>query len=91
MSFATWAKSLRNSLRQKRLDMGLSQDVIDHEIGVAKGLVAKWEGGFRSPTGYNLYCWAKALGCDLVLLPRPENPNENRRNRPRPNRRSRSR
>lgn len=89
MSFLTQAKSLRNSLRQRRMDMGLAQPDLDHVLGVAVGLVAKWEGGFRSPTSYNLYCWAKALGCDLVLVPRPERENADRRHRPRPARRRR--
>jgi transcriptional regulator with XRE-family HTH domain len=89
MSFLTLAKTLRNSLRQRRIDLGLSQSDVDAAMGVATGLVAKWEGGFRSPTGFNLYCWAKALDCDVVLVPRPEKPNDNRSNRSRPKRRPR--
>ena len=81
MSFRKLAASLCKSLRQRRLDRGQSQSDLDHELGVATGLIAKWEGGFRSPTGYNLYCWAKALGCDLVLVPRPEAGNARRSNR----------
>lgn len=87
MSFRKLAVSLRNSLRQKRLDLGISQPELDERIGVATGLVAKWEGGFRSPTGFNLYVWARSLGCDLVLVPRPETADARDRNRPRPRRR----
>lgn len=89
MSFKKLAVSLRNSLRQKRIDLGMSQPELDEKIGVATGLVAKWEGGFRSPTGFNLYVWARSLGCDLVLVPRPEKHNADRSDRPRPQRRPR--
>jgi len=78
MSFKLLARSLTRSLSQRRQDMGLSQRDLDHHLGVAVGLIAKWEGGFRSPTGYNLYCWARALDCDLVLVPRPEAGNARR-------------
>lgn len=81
MSFKVLAKSLCRSLRQRRLDRGQTQSDLDADLGVATGLIAKWEGGFRSPTGYNLYCWAQALGCDLVLVPRPERENAHRSNR----------
>jgi transcriptional regulator with XRE-family HTH domain len=91
MSFKIMAKTLRNSLRQRRMDCGYSQTDVDELIGNAVGLVAKWEGGFRSPTGFSLYCWAKALGCDLVLVPRPEKHDEGSRNRSRPDGRRRNR
>lgn len=89
MSFRTLAKSLCRSLKQRREDLGISQNALDHAIGTTTGVVAKWEGGFRSPTGFNLYCWANALRCDLVLVPKPEKPSEDRRRRPRPDGRSR--
>jgi transcriptional regulator with XRE-family HTH domain len=91
MSFKILAKTLRNSLRQRRMDEGMSQTDLDNRLGNAVGLVAKWEGGFRSPTGFSLYCWAKALGCDLVLVPRPEKHDEGSRNRPRTDGRRRNR
>jgi hypothetical protein len=72
MTFKTLAKSLAQSLKQRRQDLGISQSRLDDILGHATGVVAKWEGGFRSPTGFHLYCWAAALGCDLVLVPRPE-------------------
>ena len=46
----------------RRRALGISQMELDHRIGVAEGLVAKWESGARRPTLYNAWCWAKALG-----------------------------
>lgn len=91
MSFKILAKTLRNSLRQRRMDEGMSQTDVDNKLGNAVGLVAKWEGGFRSPTGFSLYCWARALDCDLVLVPRPEKHHEGSSHRPRPDGRRRGR
>lgn len=92
MSFVTVAKHLRNSLRQRRQDLGFSQSELDDIIGNGTGLVAKWEKGFRNPSSFSLYSWAKALNCDIVLVPRPETEADvDRRNRPRPSRRTRNR
>ncbi len=72
MAFRRWTSDMLKQLRQRRQDLGMSQSDVDQKLGVAVGLVAKWEGDFRSPTSFNFYSWAHALGCDLVLVPRPQ-------------------
>ena len=54
-------------LRCRRYSLGIAQNALDDRIGVAPGLVAKWETGHRKPTAFNLYCWAQALGCKFEL------------------------
>lgn len=51
----------------KRHELGISQMDLDEKIGVARGLVSKWEVGIRKPSGYLFCIWAEALGCDLWL------------------------
>ncbi|MDA7766008.1 helix-turn-helix domain-containing protein [Alphaproteobacteria bacterium] len=63
----TFAESLIEQFRKRRYELGVSQPVIDEKIGVAPGLVAKWETGNRKPTAFNLHCWAEALGCKIKL------------------------
>ena len=46
---------------------GITQANLDDILGVAKGLVSKWEVGIRKPSGYLFCCWADALDCDIVL------------------------
>ncbi len=41
--------------------MGITQDELNHTLGVADRLVSKWECGIRTPTSFHLYCWADAL------------------------------
>lgn len=52
------------AIRKKR---GISQLEMDEILGVAKGLVSKWECGIRKPSGFLFLCWADALGCKLEL------------------------
>lgn len=40
---------------------------LDEIIGVARGLVSKWEVGIRKPSGYLFCVWAEALDCELEL------------------------
>ena len=75
---------LTGMLARRRREIGLSQRDLDQHLRVATGVIAKWESGFRSPTGYNLSCWARALGCDIVLVPRRERENEDLGDRPWP-------
>tara|TARA_E500000318_G_C3553344_1_gene209973 strand:+ start:472 stop:705 length:234 start_codon:yes stop_codon:yes gene_type:complete len=52
---------------KRRYELGLTQVQVDERIGVATGLVAKWESGNRKPTLFNAHCWAEALGCNIKL------------------------
>lgn len=37
---------------------------------MADRLVSHWECGVRTPTGFNLYCWADALQSRLIVIPK---------------------
>jgi transcriptional regulator with XRE-family HTH domain len=52
---------------ERRHELGLTQTSVNEDIGVATGLVAKWEIGNRKPTLFNAYCWAEALKCEVKL------------------------
>ena len=62
-----FVSDLIKQFQQRRYHLGLTQPAVDQMIGVAPGLVAKWEIGNRKPTLFNAYCWAEALGCKLKL------------------------
>ena len=50
-----------------RKQMGISQLEMDEILGVAKGLVSKWECGIRKPSGWLFCCWAEALDAEIVI------------------------
>ena len=52
---------------QARKKLQISQLEMDEILGVAKGLVSKWEVGIRKPSGYLLCCWADSLNMRLEL------------------------
>lgn len=45
--------------RRKALKM--TQAEVNDKLGVIDFLVAKWECGMRTPTSFNLLCWAEVL------------------------------
>lgn len=65
-------------LVQRRLQLGITQDELNHMLGVADRLVSKWECGVRTPSSFHLYCWADALESQMTIvandnnLPTPE-------------------
>lgn len=63
----TFSCMLISQLTERRHKLGLPQTLVDDRIGVAQGLVAKWETGNRKPTAFNLHCWAESLGCKITL------------------------
>lgn len=69
------------ALRKQR---NLTQEDLNYKLGVADRLVSKWECGLRTPTSFNLYCWADALDAKLKvvandnwknIVPKPANEN----------------
>tara|TARA_Y100001970_G_scaffold230257_1_gene285861 strand:- start:2421 stop:2684 length:264 start_codon:yes stop_codon:yes gene_type:complete len=60
-----------------RKDKNISQLEMDEILGVAKGLVSKWECGIRKPSGWLFCCWADALGMQITLTPKVQN-NDNK-------------
>ena len=53
-----------------RKNKGISQLEMDEILGVAKGLVSKWECGIRKPSGWLFCCWADALDMQITLTPK---------------------
>ena len=51
----------------RRKELGLTQDELNYRIGIADRLLSKWECGDRSPTSFNFFCWAEALGLSIDL------------------------
>jgi DNA-binding transcriptional regulator YiaG len=57
-------------LREERYKQGLTQERMNSKLGIADRLINKWECGIKSPSGFSLYCWADALDCDILIVPR---------------------
>ena len=57
-------------LVRQRHKLALTQDDVNHMLGVADRLVSHWECGIRSPTAFHLYCWADALQSKLAIIPK---------------------
>ena len=54
-------------LVSRRKELQITQEDLDFRLGTADRLVSKWECGVRTPTSFNLYCWAFALGMKLTI------------------------
>tara|TARA_R100000808_G_scaffold7037_1_gene20638 strand:+ start:1554 stop:1802 length:249 start_codon:yes stop_codon:yes gene_type:complete len=52
-------------LKAKRESLELSQEALDHKLGVTKGVVWKWENARRRPSSYLLSCWVTSLDMRL--------------------------
>lgn len=63
-------RQMVSQLVKRRHELRLSGAVVDARIGCTEYLVAKWECGIRAPSAFNLMCWAEALGCEWVLVPK---------------------
>ena len=63
-----------NQLIVLRHDRNMTQEDLNHKIGVADRLVSKWECGIRTPTSFNLYCWADALDGKIKIVPNKDRP-----------------
>jgi len=55
---------------KRRNELGYTQTSLDAHMNIARGLVSKWETGIRKPSGFLFCCWAEALGCDLIIIPK---------------------
>ena len=60
---------LRHLARVRR-SIGWTQAKLNDRLGMAARLVNKWECGIKNPSGFNLYCWADALGEKLTTAPK---------------------
>lgn len=59
------------ALRQRRVELGLSQETLAGHLGTRQQAIAEWERGFYSPTLRTIRKWADALDCHVVLEPYP--------------------
>jgi DNA-binding transcriptional regulator YiaG len=56
-------------LRQRRLELGLTQTDVAHKVGVSDYMVSKWENLMKMPTAWGLMCWCQALGVQVQVSP----------------------
>lgn len=59
-----------SQLVKRRRELDYTQEDVNDMLGVADRLVNKWECGMKTPTSFNLYCWADALDAEIHILPR---------------------
>lgn len=55
-------------LIKRRMDMALSQEELNDQLGLAKGQVAEWEDGTLMPDLNELQNWMKALDLRSELI-----------------------
>lgn len=60
-------KDVVGQLVEQRINLGYTQDQVDHMMGNADRTCSKWECGTRTPSSFNLYCWAEVLGGSFIL------------------------
>lgn len=60
-------KDIVKQLVERRKSLGMTQDNVDVRMGNADRLCSKWECGDRTPTVFNLKCWAETLKFELTL------------------------
>lgn len=61
-------------LRQRRLDLSVSQREVARHADLAPSLVSDYENGRHEPTLSKLVVWADALGCNVTFTVRPAPP-----------------
>ncbi len=61
-------KEIVKDLIRLRHEHKMTQEELNHRLGVADRLVSKWECGLRTPTSFHLYCWADALNAQLKII-----------------------
>ena len=54
-------------LAKRRVELGLTQEELDTQLGVSEGQVAKWESFQRLPGPFLFVCWALELGVSLSV------------------------
>ena len=57
------------ALKQRRLDLGLTQREVAERIGVKQPCVSAWESGDRHPGLATIQKWANALDMALTVVP----------------------
>tara|TARA_R100000789_G_scaffold59492_1_gene57111 strand:+ start:594 stop:842 length:249 start_codon:yes stop_codon:yes gene_type:complete len=62
-----FGEELVTVLVKRRQELEMTQDELAEKIGVAEGLVGKWEIGSRKPSGFLFFCWVDALNFKIEL------------------------
>jgi transcriptional regulator with XRE-family HTH domain len=63
-------KEIVSPMIKRRHELKMTQEILNHKLGVADSLVGKWECGMRTPLAYHLYCWADALEGRILFVPK---------------------
>ena len=64
------AKKFSDAVRERRLQLGVSQDALAHVAEIDRSYVGRIERGEVNVTLEKAYCLARVLGCDIRdLLP----------------------
>ena len=63
-------RALINTLIARRMALGITQEQLDHRLGVSQGQIAKWECFLRLPGAFMMTCWTTALELELVAIPK---------------------
>lgn len=64
----TVRKTLDETLREKRTDRGLTQELVAESLGVSRQAVSKWESGKTDPSTANLLALADLYGMPIEEL-----------------------
>ncbi len=56
---------LQATLRQKRIERGISMSELARMINTSKSTLSAWENGLAEPRSRGLVKWASALGVEL--------------------------
>lgn len=56
-------------LRERRLELGLTQGELAKRIGYGDRYISLWERGVYSPRLCSLECWLEGLGMRIVIEP----------------------
>lgn len=64
----TVRKTLGETLREKRVDRGLTQELVAESLGVSRQAVSKWESGKTDPSTANLLALADLYGMPIEEL-----------------------
>jgi transcriptional regulator with XRE-family HTH domain len=56
------------ALRQRRIELGLSQGALNRRMGGSSANIHRWEAEQNSPSWFMMRCWAQALDCELKLI-----------------------
>lgn len=67
----TTPMDLTDTLRQRRLEAGLSQDAVAERAGVDAGAIGRYERRVQSPRLHILLAWMGALGLAFEIVPAP--------------------